>query len=121
MDLTRLKKGDVVIVGAYQRLSVMALPAGSAPLGMIREARMAKSEPGATPGRAVAEVTRVISEVAAIDLANNTVTLRAADGRLRTLDVKNPDNQRKLKTLKVGDLVQIEFAEAVAVRLKPKA
>lgn len=63
----------------------------------------------------------MISEVAAIDIANNTVTLRAADGRLRMLDVKNPDNQRKLKTLKVGDLVQIEFAEAVAVTLKPKA
>ena len=49
------------------------------------------------------------------------MTFGAADGRLRMLDVKNPDNQRKLKTLKVGDLVQIEFAEAVAVTLKPKA
>jgi Cu/Ag efflux protein CusF len=121
VDLAKLKKGDVVMLSAYQRLSVKALPPGAAPLGVVREAAMARSQPGQQPGRAIAEVTRVISEIAAIDLVNNTVTLRGADGALQTLSVKNPENQQKLKTLKPGDLVQIDLLEVVAVGLKPKA
>jgi hypothetical protein len=121
VDLNRLKTGDVVLLGAYERLSVSILPPGSAPLGITREAAVAKAEPGTTPGRAVAGLTRVVSEVAAIDLANNRVTLRGADGNLRTLDVRNPDNQRKLTTLKVGDLVQMDLVEVVAAAIKPRS
>ena len=120
VDLTVLKKGDVVILGAYQRVSVRALSPGSAPLGVTREVAAARSQPGETPGRVLAEATRVVSEVTAIDLANNRVTLKGADGLARTLDVKNPENQRKLQTLKVGDLVEIDFIEAVGVELKPR-
>jgi Cu/Ag efflux protein CusF len=120
VDLTVLKKGDVVILGAYQRVSVRALSPGSAPLGVTREVAAARSQPGETPGRVLAEATRVVSEVTAIDLVNNRVTLKGADGLARTLDVKNPENQRKLQTLKVGDLVEIDFIEAVGVELKPR-
>ncbi len=121
VDLTVLKKGDVVILGAYQRVSVRALSPGSAPLGVTREVAAAHSQPGETPGRVLAEATRVVSEVTAIDLANNRVTLKGADGLARTLDVKNPENQRKLQTLKVGELVEIDLIEAVAVELKPRS
>ena len=119
VDFTALKKGDVVILGAYQRVSVRALPPGSAPLGVTQGMAAARSQPGETPGRVVAEATRVVSEVTAIDLANNRVTLKGADGSAVTLDVRNPENQRKLQTLKVGDLVEIDLIEAVGVELKP--
>lgn len=121
VDLTALKKDDVVILGAYQRLSVRTLPPGSAPLGVTQGVAAARSQPGETPGRVVAEATRVVSEVAVIDLANNRVTLKGADGSAVTLDVKNPENQRKLQTLKVGDLVEIDLIEAVGVELKPRS
>ena len=121
VDLTALKKGDVVILGAYQRVSVRALPPGSARLGATREVAAARAQPGETPGRVLAEATRVVSEVTAIDLAGNRVTLKGADGSTVTLDVKNPENQRKLQTLKVGDLVEIDLIEAVGVELKPRS
>jgi hypothetical protein len=120
VDLTKRKKGEVVMFEALERVSVRALPPGSAPLGVRRELATAKAQPGETPGRASAEITAEVLEVAAIDLANNNVTLRRADGALRTIDVKNPDNQRKLQTLESGDLVEFEVLEAGRVRLKPK-
>jgi hypothetical protein len=120
-DLTKRKPGEVVILEALQRVSVRALPQGSAPLGVRQERATMKAKPGQTPGRTEAEVTVVVTEVAAVDPVRNTVTLRGADGSLRTLNVKNPENQRKLQTLKVGDLVQFDVIEAVAVGLKPKA
>lgn len=120
-DLSRVKKGDVVILGAYQKLSVRALPPGSVPLGVTLGTAAAKAQPGETPSRAVADVLTAVWEVAAVDVANNTVTLRGADGTLRTLDVKIPENQQKLKTLKAGDLVEIELIEAAIIGLKPRA
>jgi hypothetical protein len=62
----------------------------------------------------------VVTEVAAVDAINNTVTLRNAGGEVKTLNVRNYENQQKLKTLKIGDLVQIEVIEAGGVQLKPK-
>jgi hypothetical protein len=120
VDLTKLKPGNIVVFGAYEKLSVRALPPGSAPLGVTREVGTARAKPGETPGRAVGEQVTLVYEIAAIDLVNNKVTLRGADGASRAVDVKNPDNQRKLKTLKVGDLVQIELFEAVVAKLRPK-
>lgn len=120
-DLSRVKTGDVVILAAFQRISVTALPPGSAPLGATLETSMAKAQPGQTPGRIVAGRTTVVTEVTAVDVVNNTVTLKGANSSLRTLDVKNPDNQRKLTTLKAGDLVQFEVIEAAAIALRPKA
>lgn len=120
VDLSKLEAGDVVTLGAYQRLSVKALPAGSAPLGTRTQVAEGRAAPGETPGRGVAQVTSTVTEIAAIDTDSNSVTLRAADGSTRTLSVRNPDNQRKLKELEVGDLVQIDFLEAVTATLRPK-
>lgn len=119
-DLTRIKKNDVVLLGAFQRVSVQALPPGSAPLGVRREIATMRAAPGETPGRAAAERTVVVTEVAAVDAINNTVTLRDAGGEVRTLNVRNYENQQKLKTLKIGDLVQFEVIEAGGVQIKPK-
>lgn len=120
VDLSKLKPGDVVILGAYHKVSVQALPAGSAPLGTRQQAMKGRSAAGETPGRAAGVMTSTVTEIAEIDTVNNKITLKTADGRSRTLDVKNPDNQRKLKELEVGDLVQIDVFEAVTASLKPK-
>lgn len=120
VDLGKLKAGDIVTVGAYQRLSVKALPPGSAPLGTRTQVAEGRSVPGEAPGRGVAQVTSTVTEIAALDTDDNTVTLRSADGSSRTLTVRNPDNQRKLRELEVGDLVRIDFVEAVTATLRPK-
>jgi Cu/Ag efflux protein CusF len=119
-DLNRIKKGDVVVFSAYQSISVRALAPGASPLGVTREASMVKAAPGETPGRAVGAQTRAVLEIADIDRTKNTVTLKGADGSLRTLEVRNPDNQRKLKELSKGDLVQIDVFDAIAIGIKPK-
>jgi|GEM_PF-3682456 len=120
-DLNRIKKGDVVVFSAYQSISVRAMAPGTAPLGVTRETAMVKAAPGETPGRAVGEQTRAVLEITDIDTTKNTVTLKGADGSLRTLEVRNPDNQRKLKELSKGDLVQLEVFDAVAIGIKPKS
>ena len=50
------------------------------------------------------------------DLANGTVTLKGPQGNSRTMKARDPKNLQKVQ---VGDLVDITYTEAVAVRVRP--
>jgi len=54
----------------------------------------------------------VTAKIKAIDKKNNTVTLKGPKGNLKTVKVKDPSNLDKVK---VGDLVQITYTEALAI------
>jgi|APTNR8051073442_1049403.scaffolds.fasta_scaffold11314_2 virulence-associated protein VagC len=119
VDLARLKPGDTVLIGVYESLSIRILPPGSEPLGAA--AAVGSTAPGQPGGRAWGQQLVVVSEVSAIDLANHTVTLRDAEGRLHTVRVKDPEMQQRMSNLRVGDLVEITFSEAVAAKVLPKS
>jgi hypothetical protein len=119
VDLNRLKKGDTVLIGFYQSLSLRVLPPGSAALGAT--AVVGSTAPGQPEGRAWGEALVIVNEVTAIDLSAYTVTLRGADGQLRTVKVKDPDMQQRMSNLRVGDLVELTFSEALAAKVLPKS
>jgi hypothetical protein len=73
------------------------------------------TNPLGVPGGSRAVQTTVLVTVAAIDRANGTVTVKAADGTTRTVKARNPDN---LKLLKVSDELVIVEYEAVAISLQ---
>ena len=58
------------------------------------------------------------STITAIDLAKGTFTLTGPGGRSQTLKARDIANLRKVK---VGDLVDITYSEAVAVSVQPVA
>lgn len=120
IDLGKLKKGDVVDIAFYESVAVNVAAPGEAVPGITGASDTARSQPGEQPGRAAMEQVTVTSTVTAIDQAAHTVTIRGPQGATRTIPVKNPALQQKMKGLKVGDLVQLTFTEAVAVRLQPR-
>ncbi len=119
VDLNRLKKGDTVLIGVYQTLSLRVLPPGSAALGATAAA--GSTAPGQPEGRAWGQQLIVVNEVTAIDLDAYTATLRGADGRSRTIAVKDPQMQDRMRNLRVGDLVELTYSEAVAAKVLPKS
>ena len=119
VDLNRLKKGDRVLIGVYQTLSLRVLPPGSAALGAT--AAGGSTAPGQPEGRAWGQQLVVVKEVTAIDLVAYTATLRGADGQLRTVAVKDPQMQDRMRNLRVGDLVELTYSEAVAAKVLPKS
>ena len=119
VDLNRLKKGDRVLIGVYQTLSLRVLPPGSAALGAT--AAGGSTAPGQPEGRAWGQQLVVVNEVTAIDLAAHTATLRGADGWSRTIAVKDPQMQDRMRNLRVGDLVELTYSEAVAAKVLPKS
>jgi hypothetical protein len=61
---------------------------------------------------------KLLVTVAAIDQANGTVTVKAADGTAETVKARDPHN---LKRLKVGDELVIGLYRGVAISLSKEA
>ncbi len=118
VDLTRLKTGDTVIIGLLQSLTARVLPPGSATVSTT--IATGSTPPGQPSGRAWGQQVNVVAEVTAINLATHTVTLRGVDGS-RTITVKDPEMQQRMTNLKVGDLVELAYSEAIAAKVLPKS
>jgi hypothetical protein len=56
--------------------------------------------------------------ITALDTANNTVSFVGPSRVERTVAVRAPELREFLKTLSVGDRVDVAIAEAVAIRVE---
>lgn len=121
IDLTKVKKGDVVDLAYYNALAVNVVGPGEAAPGVTGVSDRARSRPGEAPATGVVDQTTVTARVIEIDQLAHTVTFQGPEGGTRTVQVRNPELQQKMKGLKVGDLVQFTFTEAIAARLQPRA
>ena len=72
-----------------------------------------KSEPGKV---SVAEATRVTTTIEAIDKAKRLITLKGPEGN--SLVIQAGPDVKKFDQLKVGDLVAVEYVEALTLELK---
>src|SRR5262244_2003564 len=80
----------------------------------------AQAQGGMTQRTGPGSAERMSSEtvvVSGIDRPNRTVTLTNADGERETMSV--PSDVKAYDTLKVGDHVDIDYYEAIAVSLAP--
>jgi hypothetical protein len=76
------------------------------------------TNPLGVPGGSRAVQVTVLVTVAAIDQANGTVTVKAADGTTETVKARNPHN---LKLIKVGDELVIVRYKAMAISLQKQS
>ena len=98
------------MIGVYQGAVGTGPTPGSAALGAT--AAGGSTAPGQQEGRAWGQQLVVVNEVTAIDLVAYTATLRGADGQSRTIAVKDPQMQDRMRNLRVGDLVELTYSEA---------
>jgi len=114
-NLAQVKKGDEVEATYYESLSVRVRKPGEATPGVTVAEDAERAKPGEKPGAAGARVVTVTATVEKIDRKKQTVTLRGPEGNQRTIKVKNPAHLEKVK---VGDLVEFTFTEAVAIAVE---
>jgi hypothetical protein len=107
--MKNVSKGTSVMIGLAAALLTGALSVTAA-----------RAEQGMTQRTGPGSAERTSSEtvvVSGIDRANRTVTLTNAEGERETMSV--PPDIRAYDTLKVGDHVDIDYREAIAVSLAP--
>ena len=114
-NLPQVKVGDVVKVAYHEAVAWKVNKSNKAVPTEAQTAEV-RAQPGEKPGGAVGQRITFTATIEAIDLANGTVTLKGPQGNSRTIKARNPAN---LKKVKVGDLVDITYTEAVAIKVEP--
>jgi predicted aconitase with swiveling domain len=110
-NLDQVQKGDVVVVTYAEALAYEVKTGGTT--GSTTVAAAAK--PGAKPAGVLARETTVTVTITAIDEKAPSVTFKGPAGNTRTIKVKHPE---KLKTVKVGDQVELTYTEALALTVE---
>jgi hypothetical protein len=115
-NLKQVKVGDVLNITYTAAIAFRINPKEAAVTGAATAITTAK--PGEKPAATAGNQVTVSATVQAIDLKANTVTFKGPKGNVRTLAVEDPDNQQRLKTLKVGDIVEFTYTEALTVKVE---
>ena len=118
-NLAQVKPGDQVVVRYAEAVAARIVrPGDPAPESTTSVARAA---PGKRPGGLIVDNTRERVRIEGVNPASNTVSFVGSDRVPRTVAVRQPAMQDFLRTLKVGDEVEVTFTEAVAVSVEPAA
>lgn len=110
--------GDTVTISYAESIEVRAYAPGMNDEENMIEAAFGEAETGQKPGKVYGERVVMVATIEAIDLANNTVTLKDADGNTEVFPARYPEN---LKKVDVGDKVVITHTEAAAINVTGKA
>jgi hypothetical protein len=94
-------------------IGLAVIAALAAPVGAQTGAAVVTKEPGKV---GVAETVKIAATITAIDAATRAVTLKGPQGREVTLTAG--EQVKNFAQLKVGDLVNIEYVEALTIELK---
>jgi predicted aconitase with swiveling domain len=110
-NLDQVQKGDVVVVTYAEALAYEVKKGGTTSSTTVAAA----AKPGETPAGVIARETKVTVTITAIDEKAPTITFKGPTGNTRTIKVKHPE---KLKTVKVGDQVELTYTEALALTIE---
>jgi outer membrane protein len=83
---------------------------------IVRRTDATRAELGQRPGAGVVRETKIVADVVAVDSVNQRVTLRGPQGNQVTLPVRD---RAQFDLIRVGDQVEADYVEAVAVSVTP--
>jgi Cu/Ag efflux protein CusF len=113
-NFDKLQVGDVVVANYTESLALEIAAPGAATPGITGSV----SGTPAPGKRAMNQQVTATFKVEAVDAAANKVTLSDGAGNSRTIDVRHPKAQERLKTLKPGEMAVITYTESLALRLE---
>lgn len=115
-NLAQMKAGDLVTATYTEALAYEVKKEGAA--GVATTAAAAGAPLGAKPAGVIAQQTTATVTITAIDPSVPSVTFKGPAGNTRTIKVRHPE---KLQGVKVGDMVDITYTEALAIKVEPAA
>jgi hypothetical protein len=116
--LDAVKVGDPVVATYMEAIAFQIKKPGTATPGTTVQETRVSSKPGETPAGAIGQEVTVTATITAIDKKAGTVTIKGPKGNTETIKARDPKN---LDLVKVGDMVEITYAQALAVSLDKPA
>lgn len=113
-NFEQIEVGDEVTVSYTRALSLNVRPGGGSPQ-RTETGGAARAEPGEKPVGVVGREITILADVIAVDPEASTITLKGPEGNVVELAVQNPEH---FEVVKVGDQVEAEFVEALAISVE---
>lgn len=118
-NLPQVKPGDRVVIRYREALAAQIAKPGQS-LPPVQESSHKTTAPlGQKPSGTLEHVVQARVQITAVDPKHNRVSFIGPAHIERTAQVLDPDMQRLLRTLKVGDQVDLTYTEAVAIKVEP--
>jgi len=117
-NLNAAKVGEPIVARYYEVVTIRKKKPGENVPSASISGGIATAKPGGVPGATGEMHIGLLLTVDAIDEANGTVTVKAADGTVETVKPRNPQN---LKRLKVGDELVVGISRAIGISLEKES
>jgi hypothetical protein len=114
-NLNAAKVGEPVVTRFYEVVTIRKKKPDETAPGFSLKGGIATANPGGVPGVVAEAKASVVVSVTAIDETNGTVTVKAPDGTVETVNARNSKN---LKQLKVGDELVVTLERAMAISVE---
>jgi hypothetical protein len=115
-NLAQVKQGDIVTATYTEALVYEVKKGGKA--GAEQAVAGGTAATGKKPAAAIGQQTTVTVVITAIDTKVPSVTFKGPAGNTRTIKVQHPE---KLQGVKVGDTVEVTYAESLAISVETAA
>ena len=112
-NFDQIKVGDKVTIDYLQTVAVAIRKAG-APKPPSERATVEVAPKGEKPSGKIVKTHEMTANVEAVDAAKHTVTLKGPAGNSQTLSV---DPRVQLEKINVGDKVDVQYTEALALKV----
>ncbi len=112
-NLPQVEVGDILRVSFYTGFVFSIAEPGDA--GTDAAIAVGHAEEGERPGAMVGVTTRQTVEILSVAPDGTAVSFRDADGLLQSINVPREEGQAFARKLSPGDLVDIQYTEAIAV------
>jgi hypothetical protein len=115
----KIQPGDVVKTTYSEAIAVKLRKTKIKPGVKVEDSLTRDSKSVKPAGKRLRQVITTAS-IEAISEDFRTVTLKKPDGKVEVVDVRNPDNLKKLRSgeVKVGDQIDITYTQAVAISVE---
>jgi hypothetical protein len=117
--LNEIHPGDKVTVTYYQALAAQVVSVFSPTNPPFAGVTVDRNDTAARPGGQVTRVRRGRVVITAIDPATSTVSFVGPGNVVRTVSPKNEQVRSFIRSLHVGDQVDIVYEEALAISVEP--
>jgi hypothetical protein len=117
-NFDQIEAGDTLRVQYRERLGASLRPAEESAAPARAAIAAARAQPGSKPGAGVGLTVSVSVEIESIDLENDIVVFSLASGELVAHRLMTDEGRAFVKGLKLGDTVQLDYTQALAVSIE---